>query len=546
MSDDIIKRRLAAIDKELDARAAIDKELDERVTKLLASEQAPSPKIESKKKRKKPMSKEEHDNLLDPVWDKKKKAKKTSRKSRKDSFLWTKSTEQSKLNGVESVKLKTSRKDDDAADIILQLRHKDVSNREIQTAKEWNKQNNTPTITYPVLPPPEKIPFISPGLKYNIPSLPIEPELNNTEIADLLPPAPAPDPVVAIKKRMVNGKVQVVSDDNSSAAPAEDIVFLSTHRKIFKPKRTGKGIDTWWPSNSCIRKERRKLGDKEDEEDTDEEDDVTMASMPGVSFVKAGVEAVENRLATTSVEPGVLEKLPHCRLYADFCKERQDLTLKLNSKYTPKFCCQTTETLPSEVMVCCSICSTWRHAQCGGHYKQYTAKNTDPSNLLFEPVCDQCYIERQFIEHNPLTHKRIERQRIDHLRRVNATNAVMRQVAFGKHSGQYKWPLGNVSMSNISVHTKSVQARHEKAEKQWSEMASRLGSESKVPPRERQRVRTRELERLMHNVEEAGKFICVYDYTVYVDSAVVHSISPHPLCPSIHPSYSCRGSHGPS
>jgi len=531
MSDDIIKRQLAAIDKELDARAAIDKELDERVTKLLASEQPPSPNMETKKKRKRPeldtllepvweppspkieskkkkkkrpVSKEELDNLLEPVWEKKKKAKKTSPYGNAAivhghnaiDFLGTKSRTE-----------KTSRKDDDAADVILQLRHKDVSDREIQTAKKWNKQHsNTPTITYPALPPPEKIPFISPGLKYNIPSLPIEPELTDTEIANLLPPAPAPDPVLATKKKMVNG--QVVSDDNSSTAPADDIVFLSTHRKISKPKRAGKGIDTWWPSNSCIRKERRKLGDKEDEEDTDEEDDVTMASMPGVSFVKAGVEAVENRLAT-SVEPGVLEKLPHCRLYADFCKDRRDLTLKSNSKYTPKFCCQTTETLPSEVMVCCSICSTWRHAQCGGHYKQYTAKNTDPSNLLFEPVCDQCYIEKQFIEHNPLAQKRIERQRIDHLRRVNATNAVMRQVAFGKHSGQYKWPLGNVSMSNISVHTKSVQARHEKAEKQWNEMASRLGSESKVPPRERQRVRTRELERLMHNVEEAGTFICV-------------------------------------
>lgn len=152
---------------------------------------------------------------------------------------------------------------------------------------------------------------------------------------------------------------------------------------------------------------------------------------------------------------------------------------------------------------CCSVCSTWRHAQCGGHYKRYTADSVDPSNVLFRPICDQCYLEKQLGDDNTIATKRIERQRIEHLRRCNATNAVIRQVAFGKHSGQYKWPLGSVSISHISGHTRSVQARHEKAEKQWSEMTTRLGSGQELRPRERQRVRTRELERLLVSIEDA-------------------------------------------
>ena len=43
-----------------------------------------------------------------------------------------------------------------------------------------------------------------------------------------------------------------------------------------------------------------------------------------------------------------------------------------------------------------------------------------------------------------------------------------------------------------------------KAEKQWSDMATRLGRGYGYRPKERIRVRTKELERLLVSVEDAG------------------------------------------
>lgn len=58
-------------------------------------------------------------------------------------------------------------------------------------------------------------------------------------------------------------------------------------------------------------------------------------------------------------------------------------------------------------------------------------------------------------------------------------------------------------------HTRSVHSRHDKAEKQWTEMANRLGRGYGYRPKERIKVRTRELERLLVCVEDAGE-PCVY------------------------------------
>ena len=392
-------------------------------------------------------------------------------------------------NNGEEAKMDTALYDDEAVDIVLNFQRCVVPDSEVQQAKKWSKDNQ----------PPESIPFFSPVLKVDFPSLPIEPEVNDLEAACIIT---VDTPQLATEYAM-DGKSEsslITSSPTligvNESKDVDDIKFIGTKKKVFKPKKDEKGQDAWWPSDECIRKERQKLGIKQDEEDTDEDDEAFVVS--GISFVKAGIESMKRR-CMTSVEPGVLEKLPHCKLYDDFCK---DTKKKL-------FCCQTTEIFPFEHMVCCSVCGTWRHAQCGGHYKRFTSESVDPSNLLFEPVCDQCYLEKKFVESNPVASARLERQRIEHLRRCNATNAVMRQVAFAKHSGQYKWPLGCVSTSHISGHVRSVQSRHEKAEKQWSEMATRLGNGQELKPKERQRVRMRELERLLAHVEDAGKWIII-------------------------------------
>ena len=393
-----------------------------------------------------------------------------------------------KKNGEEA-KVDAALYDDEAVDIVLNFQRCVVPDSEVQQAEKWSKEKQ----------PPESIPVISPVLKVDFPSLPIEPQVNDLEAVCM---GTVDTPQLATEDAMGGKSESILMTPSPTLIGAneskdEDVIkFIGTKKKVFKPKKCVMGQDVWWPSDECIRKERQKLGIKRDEEDTDEDDEASVDSVSGISFVKAGIESMKRRLMT-SVEPGVLEKLPHCKLYDNFCK---DTKKKL-------FCCQTTEIFPFEHMICCSVCSTWRHAQCGGHYKRYTSESVDPSNLLFEPVCDQCYLEKDFVESNPVASARLERQRIEHLRRYNATNAVMRQVAFAKHSGQYKWPLGCVSTSHISGHVRSVQSRHEKAEKQWSEMATRLGNGQELKPRERQRVRKRELERLLAHVEDAGKSI---------------------------------------
>lgn len=509
-----------------------DEELDEKVAKLLAPQKIGAEKKKKKEKEKEKMLPEKKgatraSNVENPLARKEGKQKggsvitqedkKSSRKNghgdvgimlsgQEESvidFLCTRGEKNGKANvsvsnGVhhagekkngEEVKVDTALYDDEAVDIVLNFQRCVVPDSEVQQAKKWSKDNQ----------PRESIPLISPVLKVDFPSLPIEPEVNDLEAACM---STVDNPQLATEDAM-DGK-----SESSLVTPsptligvneindADDIKFIGTKKKVFKQKKAEKGQDAWWPSDECIRKERQKLGSKQDEEDTDEDDEAFVVS--GISFAKAGIESMKRR-CMTSVEPGVLEKLPHCKLYDDFCKDTK-------KKY---FCCQTTEIFPFEHMVCCSVCGTWRHAQCGGHYKRYTSESVDPSNLLFEPVCDQCYLEKDFVESNPVASARLERQRIEHLRRYNATNAVMRQVAFAKHSGQYKWPLGCVSTSHISGHVRSVQSRHEKAAKQWSEMATRLGNGQELKPRERQRVRVRELERLLAHVEDAGKSIII-------------------------------------
>jgi hypothetical protein len=80
----------------------------------------------------------------------------------------------------------------------------------------------------------------------------------------------------------------------------------------------------------------------------------------------------------------------------------------------------------------------------------------------------------------------------------------MRNCAYSKHGGTYKWPLGSVSPYNIGSHTKSIHLRHERSEKQWKEMAAKLNGISNTKS-SKAKSRTRDFERLMVNLEDAGK-----------------------------------------
>ena len=426
--------------------------------------------------------------------------KKPPKRDRKRTTTKTDTTKAAKDPVAKTDKKESAPKDetdvDKAANIVLNFAQVDMTPDEIQRATKWSKQSQASTTTYYQEISSKETPLISARLKFNIPSLPLEPE--STGDSDLEVDVQVED--AAEKTAPESGK----NDQESSLTGPEYVLLRS--KRMFALQETEKDQDEWWPSDQAIRQERRKRGLPFNDEDTDEEID-PKDSQQVVSFNKGGLQSVKKRLKS-SVEPGVLEKLPHCRLYEDYCVAEKKY-------YSPKFCCQTTETFPYKAMVCCSICSTWRHAQCGGHYKRYSSDSTDPANILFVPTCDICYLEKPFVEGNAAGAKRLDRQRVEHLRSCNATNAVMRQYAFSKHSGPYKWPLGNVCVTHSSGHTRSVAGRHEKSEKQWADMIERIGK-TDMKARERLRVRTREFERIMMSVEDAEGVTDRHNMTLFL------------------------------
>lgn len=240
-------------------------------------------------------------------------------------------------------------------------------------------------------------------------------------------------------------------------------------------------------------------GERTDEEDFTEEPGNVLAD----SLFRANLQLIESRLAN-DVDPGVLEKIPHCRIHRLKTRKLKGATIPDHA-----FCWQVTENYCTDVMVCCSICSTWRHAGCGGHYKPYSVRENIESGSPFVPVCDLCHEEQAILQKLPKGEARLERQRIEQLRRGLATSTVIRQTSFVKHGGTYKWPLGSVSGTHIGGHTRSVQSRHDKAEKTWTEMTNRLSRGMGYRPKERIKVRTRELERLLVCVEDAGESFAI-------------------------------------
>merc|ERR1712176_1549359 len=57
--------------------------------------------------------------------------------------------------------------------------------------------------------------------------------------------------------------------------------------------------------------------------------------------------------------------------------------------------------------------------------------------------------------------------------------------------------------THIGGHTRSVHSRHDKAEKQWTDMATKLGRGYGQRPKEKVKVRTKEFERLLISIEDA-------------------------------------------
>jgi hypothetical protein len=339
-----------------------------------------------------------------------------------------------------------------------------------------------------------------PGFKSVLPQLPIEPEV---EFA-----------TPSKKKRSKHSPKQSLSGRSPLADTMESSAGEISKPPEINPDEYPIPIDPWWPSVASIRKERKDTGDIPVDEDDFEDNSGVLGDK---SRFRINMPKVLDRIKT-SVEPGVLEKIPHCKIHRKLMNKRKN-----QSAPDFVFCWQVTELYPNDIMVCCSSCGSWRHAACGGHYKQYSVR--EGISTPFIAVCDRCHEEEKVLREHSLARARINRQRSEQIRRALATSACMRQISFTKHGGSYKWPLGSVSATHIGGHTRSVQARHDKAEKQWTEMANRLNKPVGKGKNQSIKIRTKELERLLAAVEDAGKYVWVRSY----DAASLIIRVPYPL-----------------
>jgi hypothetical protein len=323
-----------------------------------------------------------------------------------------------------------------------------------------------------------------PGFISALPQLPEEPEYN-----EVLPK---------------NGKFKSIIEEDSERSRPTTKARVEVEKEIKATKETEDKpadlqfveypypIDTWWPSCASVRKERKAAAENPSEDDFMEDPKLVEPD----SLFRANIPKIHERLAN-EVEPGLLEKVPHCKIHRMLMKKRKN-----PSAPELVYCWQVTELYPNDIMVCCSLCGSWRHAACGGNHKPYSVRES--IDTPFTCVCDRCHQEEKILRDFPHARKRIDRQRTEQIRRGLATSAAMRQASFSKHGGSYKWPLGSVSATHIGGHTRSVHSRHDKAEKQWTDMATRLGRGYGYRPKERVKVRTKELERLLVSVEDAG------------------------------------------
>lgn len=269
---------------------------------------------------------------------------------------------------------------------------------------------------------------------------------------------------------------------------------LPIHNDVAPLVDDNNNIDPWWPSVNAIKRERRNDGIN-----VDEDDFVDSLSANDAPF-RVNETEVRNRLAN-QIEPGVLEKLPHCRIHL-----LRSLQQNQNNGAKPDFafCVQVTDLYPNDPMVHCSSCGTWRHTKCGGRCTPSSGAVDRDARL--STICDLCYAETSYVNESQIGTELLQRQRMEHARRSLATSAVIRHFSHSKNAGTYKWPMGSVSSNHIAGHIRSVQVRYEKAEKQWADMTSRLARSLGFRARDRVKNRQREFERLLSSLEDAEAF----------------------------------------
>jgi len=246
--------------------------------------------------------------------------------------------------------------------------------------------------------------------------------------------------------------------------------------------------ETWWPKTAIASSERNfkiiPYNSKRWDGDV---------SLPHFVLSNERHEAL-----TKDVEPGVIEKLPYCRLAAGKSSNPLEPTLHL-------YCVQVTTMFCTNPMLCCSECYTWRHAECGGHYAHTFLSSIIPSDQTknLKPICDRCFTEQKLLVHYPDATKRLRKQRIDHLRREQMTSAVMNEVM---NSSVFKQPIGNVSDGNRSSYVRNIEKRYEKVIKHWNDMVDVIGALPNTV-KSKTDVNEREYNRLLKFFEDAGKLL---------------------------------------
>ena len=368
----------------------------------------------------------------------------------------------------------------ESADVLTSLKkvewpESDDDEGEAKEDAKGDSGTKTETATTSVLPPEEPAESITtPSFQSLFPALPCEPLYEEPEDAN--------------DKNKEEGKEGETDEVAAGTTLENGAKTDGAAEMISNVLQYPYPVDTWYPTVNSRKRERRQQGESSGEDDFEEDKDLFRETN-----LRANPRKIRYRLASDK-EPGVIEKIPHCRLH------------RTRTKYTTVsellFCFQVCESYPNDLMVCCSKCGTWRHAECGGHYKPVSKREC--LSEAFVAVCENCHAEEKYLKESERGRHFLERQRAEHLRRGLASSAVMRQLAFMKHGGSYKWPLGSVSATHVGGHIRSVQLRHDKSEKQWAELVSRLSRRYAAGSnKERARVRTKELERLLVCIEDA-------------------------------------------
>jgi hypothetical protein len=224
--------------------------------------------------------------------------------------------------------------------------------------------------------------------------------------------------------------------------------------------------EDWWPSSSSTRTAAHQDNPKPPSVTTDHD---------------------THQALSKALEPGVLEKLPYCKLYRSNSDGSED----------PLYCTQVTAIFCTNPMLCCSECLTWRHAECGGHYTlSFPLSIRSDHYADFRPVCDRCHYEKDVLQKYPTAIKRLQNQRLQHLYREQITSAVMKQAALS-------------SLTQLTLGPDSdfmgLNAAYEIACKKWNIMVDTIESDNHTL-KQNDEKKENELKRLLDFLEDAGMF----------------------------------------